>query len=103
VVDEPVDHCGGGDVVAEDFTPVAERLVGGDDQAGSFVAGGHELEEQIGGFGFERYVADLVDLCRRRHSSTYAEPGTMPTGRLGRHGIACGGGIWPRPGHRWSA
>ena len=61
VVDEAVDHGGGDDVVAEDLAPAAERLVGGDDQAGSFVAGGHQLEEQVGGFGFEGDVADLVD------------------------------------------
>ena len=61
VVDEPVDHGGGDDVVAEDFAPAAERLVGGDDQLGPLVAAGDELEEQVGGFGFEGDVADLVD------------------------------------------
>jgi hypothetical protein len=39
----------------------AEWLVAGDDQAGALVSGGDELEEQVGGFGFERDVADLVD------------------------------------------
>src|SRR5215472_18356129 len=39
----------------------AERLVAGDDQAGPLVAGGHQLEEQVGGLGLERDVADLVD------------------------------------------
>jgi hypothetical protein len=29
VVDKPVDHGGGDHVVTEDFTPTAERLVGG--------------------------------------------------------------------------
>jgi site-specific DNA recombinase len=38
VVDEPVDHGGGDDVVAEDLSPTAEDLVAGDDQAGAFVA-----------------------------------------------------------------
>ena len=33
VVDEPVDHGGDDDVVAEDLAPAAEWLVGGDDQA----------------------------------------------------------------------
>jgi len=61
VVDEPVDHRGGDDVVAEDFAPATERFVGGDDQGGAFVAGGDELEEQVGGLGFEGDVADLVD------------------------------------------
>jgi hypothetical protein len=54
VVDEPVDHRGGYDVVAEDLAPAAEGLVGGDDQGGAFVAGGHQLEEQVGGFGVRR-------------------------------------------------
>ena len=27
----------------------------------ALVAGGHELEEQVGGLGLERYVANLVD------------------------------------------
>src|SRR6266542_2446789 len=70
VVDQPVDHGGSDHVVAEDLAPAAERLVGGDDQAGAFVAGGDELEEQVGGLGLEGDVADLVDLCRRRHRST---------------------------------
>ena len=38
VVDEPVDHRGGDDVVAEDLAPGREGLVAGDDQRGAFVA-----------------------------------------------------------------
>src|SRR5882757_8635620 len=38
VVDEAVDHGGGHDVVAEHFAPTAEGFVGGNDQAGPFVA-----------------------------------------------------------------
>jgi hypothetical protein len=41
--------AGGDDVVAEDLAPATERLVGGDDQRGAFVAAGDELEEQVGG------------------------------------------------------
>ena len=44
LVDEAVDHGSGDDVVAEHFTPAAEGLIGGDDEAGTFVAGGDELE-----------------------------------------------------------
>jgi hypothetical protein len=40
VVDESVDHGGGGDFVAADRAPGAERLVAGDDQAGAFRRGG---------------------------------------------------------------
>lgn len=61
MVDEPVDHRGGDGGVAEHFAPAAERLVRGDDDAGSFVAGRDELEEQVGGFAVEGDVADLVD------------------------------------------
>jgi hypothetical protein len=61
VVDEPVDHRCGDDVVAEHFAPAAEGFVAGDDERGAFVAAGDELEEQVRGFGFEGDVADLVD------------------------------------------
>jgi len=61
VVNEPIDHGGSYDGVAEDFSPSAEQLVGGDDDRGSFVSGRHELEEQVRCFGFERDVADLIN------------------------------------------
>jgi hypothetical protein len=41
--------------------PSAERLVAGDDRAGPFVAGGDQLKEQVGCFGLERDVSNLVD------------------------------------------
>ncbi len=44
-----------------------------------FVAGGHELEDQVGGVLFEWQVADFVDLSRRRDRSTYADTATIPT------------------------
>jgi hypothetical protein len=42
VVDEPVDHGDGDDLVAEDLAPGGEGLVGGDDQGGAFVAAADE-------------------------------------------------------------
>jgi hypothetical protein len=78
VVDEAVDHGCGDDVVAEHLAPPAELLVAGDDQRGSLVAGADELEEEVGGFGLEGEVADLVDLCGHPHRWTYADPATMP-------------------------
>jgi hypothetical protein len=39
VVHEAIDHGSGDDVVTEDFSPAAEGFVGGDDEAGLFVAG----------------------------------------------------------------
>ena len=83
VVDEPVDHGGGDDFVAEHFAPAAEGLVGGDDEAGALVAAGDELEEQVRCLGFERDVADLVDLCGYPHRSIYADTATMPRRRPG--------------------
>ena len=46
---------------------------------GPLVAAGDELEEQVRCLGFEGDVADLVDLSRYRHRSTYADPATMPS------------------------
>ena len=53
MVDEPVDHRGGDDLVAEDACPGAERQVAGQDQGGVFVAAGDELEEQVRGVLFD--------------------------------------------------
>ena len=93
VVDEAVDHGGGHDVVAEHFAPAAEGLVGGDDEAGSLVAGGHQLEEQVGGFGFERDVADLID-DDQRVAAQPDEFGLEPAGVMGfgQAGDPFGGG-----------
>ena len=83
MVHEAVDHGGGDDIVAEDFAPAAERLVAGDDQRGPFVTRTDELEEQVCRFGFEGYVADLVDLCGYLHRPIYADTATMPRRRVG--------------------
>jgi hypothetical protein len=40
---------------------VAEGLVGSDDEAGSFIAGRDQLEEQVGGLWLAGDVADFVD------------------------------------------
>jgi hypothetical protein len=47
-VHESIDHGGGHGVVAEDLAPATEGLVGGHDDRGAFVAGGDQLEEQVG-------------------------------------------------------
>jgi hypothetical protein len=60
VVDEPVDHCCGGGVVAEDLAPCAEGLVAGDDQACALVAAADEHEHEVRGLRVEWDVADLV-------------------------------------------
>jgi hypothetical protein len=78
VVDDAVDHGGGDGLVTEDAAPSGERQVGGEDQRGVLVAAGDQLEEQVRGVLLEGQVADLVDLCRCPHRSTYADPATMP-------------------------
>ena len=60
----------------------AEGLVGGDDDAGCFVAGGDELEEQVGGLGFEGDVADFVD-DQERVSAQAGDLGLQAPGAVG--------------------
>jgi hypothetical protein len=66
VVDEPVDHRGGDDLVAEALAPGGEGLVAGDEQAGVFVAAADEREDQLGRLGVEADLADLVNHEQRR-------------------------------------
>ena len=73
-VDDGGDEAGVGD----DGAPFAEGEVGAQ-HAGSLFAFGQDLEQQLGAAGVELDVAEFVDLCRRRHKSTYAEVATMPT------------------------
>ena len=61
VVDDPVDHRGGDDLVAEHVAPAGEGQVAGEDERGVFVADADELEEQVRGVLLEGDVADLVD------------------------------------------
>src|SRR6185312_897199 len=63
-------------------SPPAERLVAGHDERGALVAGRDELEEQVGGFGLERDVADLVD-DQQRVAAQPDELGLQPTGVVG--------------------
>jgi hypothetical protein len=61
VVDEPVDQGGRDHGVAEDFAPLLEAAVAGDDDRAAFVAAGDQGEEQVGGLALQGEVADLVD------------------------------------------
>jgi DNA invertase Pin-like site-specific DNA recombinase len=82
VVDEPVDHRGGDDLVAEYLSPPAERLIAGHDQGGPFIPGRDQLEEQVRGLGLERDVAHLVD----DQDGVAAQPGELglqPSGVVG--------------------
>lgn len=59
-MDETVDHRGGDNVVAEDLAPATEGHVRSDEQRGAFIPAGHELEEQVRGFGFEGDVTNQL-------------------------------------------
>lgn len=59
-----------------------EGLVGGDDDRGPFVAGGDQLEEEVGGFGFEGDVSDLVD-HEQRDPPEAGELCLQPSCRMG--------------------
>ena len=69
-VGEAVDDGLGEAGVGEDLGPLAERQVGGDDQAAAFVAFGEDLEDEFGGAVGQREVAEFVDLCGHPHRST---------------------------------
>jgi hypothetical protein len=84
VVHETVDHRRGDDLVTEHLSPPAERLVAGHDQARPLIPGRYQLEEQVGGLGLERDVADLVD----DQDGVTAEPGELG---LKVPGVVCAG------------
>ena len=60
-VGEPVDDGFGEPRVGEDFRPLAEGEVRGDDQAAAFVAFGEDLEDEFGGAVGEGEVAEFVE------------------------------------------
>jgi IstB-like ATP binding protein len=70
VVQEPVEDGGRDGGVLEDVAPVGDPAVGGQDDAAVLVAAADDLEQMAGGFAGHREVAQLVNLCRYRHSST---------------------------------
>lgn len=60
VVDESVDGGCGDDFVAEGFAPAGEGQVRGDQDRGTFIPVGDELEEQGRGLGVQGQVAQFV-------------------------------------------
>ena len=59
---QPVDHRGGQGVVhVEDCAPVPEGSVGGDHDRACFVAGGHNLEQQVGAAFVDGQIAQLIE------------------------------------------
>jgi hypothetical protein len=92
VVLEAVDHRRRHHGIAEDPAPAPEGFVGGDDDAGPFVAGRDELEEQVGRLGLEGDVADLVDdderVAPRRVSSLCRRSAWWASARRATHSAA---------------
>ena len=60
MVQQAIEQRCGDDGVAEDVTLFGEAAVAGEDHGALFVAGVHELKEQVGAAGGDRQVADLV-------------------------------------------
>jgi hypothetical protein len=76
---EPVDGGLGEEWVGHDRQPLTRVAVRGQHRCRLVVALNADLVD-VGCFGgVERLKREVIDLCRRRHNSTYAEPGTMPT------------------------
>ena len=83
VVQEAVEDADGGRLLGQEPAPLLERPVRGDGQGSTFVGAGNEPEQQLCPGVVERGEAKLVDLCRYRHRSTYADPVTMPMSLFG--------------------
>ena len=64
--------------VGEGLGPAAEALVGRDRDAVGLLTFTEGLEQQFGAARVQLQVAEFVELCLARHSSTYAEIATMP-------------------------
>ena len=61
---EPIEDGGGeGRVVVEDFRPFFVGAVGAEGDGAAFVAGGDDLEQQVGAEFVDGQVSDLVNLC----------------------------------------
>src|SRR5680860_763864 len=63
---EPVRDGGGQARVGERRSPLAERRVGGDRDAGAFVAFGEDLEQQLGAARVQVQIAELVEAADDR-------------------------------------
>ena len=60
VVKQPIEDGRGDDGIAEEFLPVDEALVRGDDRRAFFIAVGDELEEEIGFPGIDGEIAHFI-------------------------------------------
>jgi hypothetical protein len=58
---QPVEDGRGQHVIAEDLAPLAEGLVGGQQDRAALIAAGDRLEDQVGVGAGQRQIAHLVD------------------------------------------
>jgi len=66
MVEQAVEDGRGDDGIAEEFLPIAEALIGGDNDRASLVSVRDKLKEQIGFLGGYRQIAHLIDDDQRR-------------------------------------
>ena len=75
---DAVEHGGDGGSVAEEFAPVVERPVGGEQGAAALVAAHDDLEQVFGGGRWQLAHADVVDdeqrHGRERGHGVFAQP-----------------------------
>jgi hypothetical protein len=82
-MEQAVQEADRGGVLGQEPAPLVERPMAGDAESASFVGGGDEPEQELGAGVVERGEANFIDLYGCPHSSTYADPATMPTWAAG--------------------
>ena len=75
---EPVDRRVGNGF-GHQLVEAAGMEIRADGERTALIGGVDDAIEGLGRLGGDGEKADIVDLCRRRHKSTYAELVTMPT------------------------
>ena len=98
VMQEPVDG-GVRDGFGHEFVEAGRVQVRRDRDGALLIRGIDDAVEGFGGVGRDRQKPDVVELCRPRHSSTYADTATMPTGL--RPEACCSWSGWARPAGHW--
>ncbi len=62
VVEEAIEYSGSDSgVVVEDFRPVFEDAIGGEENGAAFIAVADDLEQEVGAGFVERQIAELID------------------------------------------
>jgi hypothetical protein len=100
---QPVDNGSAQPWVGESLCPRREWLVGGDCDGRALFSLGENLKQQFGAAPVQLQVAQLVDLCRCRDRSTYADPAIMPSLPRRELKTPVAVELWRRWWLRWSA